>query len=87
MSQVVIFIFGALSLFFLIGGITLTLREFRLNHFRTSDYFFLASALVAFLFANYLWFYVKPEYGIFVGIWVPSNIALGLYFRMISSKS
>ncbi len=86
MNQWVIFVFGVFSLFFLIGGVTLTLKEFRLKHFRPSDYFFLASALVAFLFANYLWFFVKPEYGIFVGIWVPSNLILGLYFRFISSQ-
>lgn len=86
MNQTVIFLFGIFSLFFLIGGVTLTLREFRMKHFRASDYFFLASALIAFLFANYLWFFVKQEYGIFVGIWVPSNLILGLYFRFISTK-
>lgn len=87
MDQGAIFVFGAFSLLFVIGGISLTLREFRMKHFRMSDYFFLASALVAFLFANYLWFYVNKDYAIFVGIWVPSNLALGLYFRILSSKS
>ena len=86
MSQGVIFAFGVFSLVFLVGGITFTLRELRLRHFRTSDYFFLASALIAFVFANYLWFYVEQDYGIFVGIWVPSNLILGLYFRIMSSR-
>ena len=87
MGQGVIFIYGLFSLIFLAGGIGFSLREMRLHNFRTSDYFFLASALVGFLLANYLWFYQNQEYGgIFVGIWVPSNLALGLYFRMISSK-
>lgn len=85
MSQEAIFIFGIFSLLFLIGGISFTLREYRLQHFRTSDYFFLAAALVAFLLANYLWFYGDKEYGLFVSIWVPSNLVLGLYFRVISS--
>ncbi len=87
MENIGILVFGLFSLLFLLGGITLTLREYRLQHFKNSDYFFLAAALVAFLFANYLWFFVKQEYGIFVGIWVPSNLVLGLYFRMMSSKN
>lgn len=87
MGQSVIFVYGLFSLIFLAGGIGFSLREMRLQNFRTSDYFFLASALVGFLLANYLWFYQNQEYGgIFVGIWVPSNLALGLYFRTISSK-
>jgi len=85
MDQNVVLIFGGLSFMFLVGGISFTLREVRLKNFRTSDYFFLASAVVAFLFANYLWFYVNQDYGIFVGIWVPSNLILGLYFRTMSS--
>jgi predicted small integral membrane protein len=87
MSQGIIFVYGIFSLIFVVGGIGFSLREMRLNNFRTSDYFFLASALVGFLLANYLWFYQNQEFGgIFVGIWVPSNLALGLYFRTISSK-
>lgn len=87
MNQGQIFVYGIFSLIFLIGGIGFSLREMRMNNFRLSDYFFLASALVGFLLANYLWFYQGEEFGgIFVGIWVPSNLALGLYFRTISSK-
>ena len=86
MDSNVILIFGFLSFMFLVGGISFTLKEVRLKNFRTSDYFFLASALVAFLLANYLWFNEFQEYGIFVGIWVPSNLILGLYFRTMSSK-
>ena len=86
MNTNIIFIFGALSFMFLVGGISFTLKEVRLKRFRTSDYFFLASALVAFLLANYLWFNAYQEYGIFVGIWVPSNLILGLYFRTMSTK-
>ena len=87
MSQGIIFVYGIFSLIFLVGGIGFSMREMRLKNFRTSDYFFLASAFVGFLLANYLWFYQANDFGgIFVGIWVPSNLALGLYFRMISSK-
>jgi len=86
MNPNIIFIFGALSFLFLVGGISFTLKEVRLKNFRTSDFFFLASALVAFLLANYLWFSEFQDYGIFVGIWVPSNLILGLYFRTMGTK-
>jgi len=86
MDSNIIFVFGFLSFMFLVGGISFTLKEVRLKHFRTSDYFFLASALIAFLLANYLWFNGYQDYGIFVGIWVPSNLILGLFFRTIGTK-
>ncbi len=86
MDPNIIFIFGAISFMILVGGISFTLKEIRLKSFRTSDFFFFASALVAFLLANYLWFNDFQDYGIFVGIWVPSNLILGLYFRTMSSK-
>ncbi len=87
MSQTTVLLFGLISFIFLVGGISFTLREVRLKHFRKSDYFFLAAAIISFIFANYLWFFVNKEFGTFVGIWVPSNLALGLYFRMMSSRS
>lgn len=48
-----------------------------------ADYLVLAAAGVSFLFSIYLWFFVNKEQGIFVGIWVPSIISLGVYFRVI----
>lgn len=54
--------------------------------FKTSDYLILSAAFVSFLFSISLWFgfFSAPdkEAGIFVGIWVPSILALGNYFKL-----
>ena len=54
--------------------------------FRKSDYLILSAAFVSFLFSISLWFgfFGAPdkEAGIFVGIWVPSILALGNYFKL-----
>ena len=50
-----------------------------------SDYLILGAAFISFLFSVALWFGIFGEdqklSGIFVGIWVPSIIGLGIYFR------
>lgn len=51
-----------------------------------SDYFIVGAAFISFLLSVALWFGVFGEdqklTGIFVGIWVPSILALGTYFRV-----
>jgi hypothetical protein len=51
-----------------------------------SDYLILGAAFISFLFSVSLWFGVFGEdqkfAGIFVGIWVPSIISLGNYFKL-----
>ena len=56
-----------------------------------SDYYILGAAFVSFLFSIVLWFGVlgaditaNKQAGIFVGLWVPSILALGIY-RKIST--
>lgn len=53
--------------------------------FDKSDYLFLGAAFISFLFSISLWFGVlgaeHKDAGIFVGLWVPSILALGLYAR------
>lgn len=41
---------------------------------------FLAAAFVSFVISIYLWFLVDREQGMFVGLWVPSILALGAIF-------
>lgn len=36
-----------------------------------------AAALISFLLSVYLWFLGQREAGLFVGLWVPSILALG----------
>lgn len=38
---------------------------------------FILAAGLSFLFSVYLWFLVDREQGLFVGLWVPSILALG----------
>ena len=44
--------------------------------FTRTDLTFLAAAFASFLFSVFLWFLVDKNYGMFVGLWVPSILAL-----------
>ncbi len=59
--------------------------------FDKSDYLILGAAFVSFLFSVSLWFGVlgadHKDAGIFVGLWVPSILALGNYFKSKSGRS
>ena len=54
--------------------------------FSKADYIILGAAFVSFLFSVALWFGVfgagNRDAGIFVGLWVPSILALGLFFKV-----
>ena len=53
--------------------------------FRSFDKFFLGAAFTSFLMSVTLWFLVNQDYGVFVGIWVPSILILwvGVRVRML----
>ncbi|MEM7014234.1 MAG: hypothetical protein AAF585_22465 [Verrucomicrobiota bacterium] len=51
--------------------------------FAKFDYFFLGAAFVSFLASIALWFLFNRDYGLFVGIWVPSILALWTGIRMV----
>ena len=55
--------------------------------FKRADIFFLISAIIAFAFANYLWFTGDIKSGFFVGLWVPANLILVVYFKKLSTSS
>jgi len=54
--------------------------------FSKPDYIILIAAFVSFLFSISLWFGVfgadNKDAGIFVGLWVPSILGFGLFFKM-----
>lgn len=52
--------------------------------FKTQDYLVLGAALIAFLFSVMLWFGGDTGAGLFVGLWVPSIIAFGVYVRLMA---
>lgn len=49
--------------------------------FTRADLTFLAAAFASFLFSVFLWFLVDKDYGMFVGLWVPSILALWVGVR------
>jgi hypothetical protein len=51
--------------------------EFRLTRFQKTKLAFLIAGFISFLFSVSLWFFVDKEQGVFVGLWVPSVLALG----------
>ena len=54
--------------------------------FATGDRLVLLSAFLSFLFSVSLWFgigfTVNKDAGLFVGMWVPSIVSLGVYFNV-----
>jgi hypothetical protein len=50
--------------------------------FNKIDYPFLLATVVSFLASVALWFLVNREYGLFVGLWVPSILALWVGVRL-----
>jgi len=53
--------------------------------FAKSDVLILGAAFISFLFSVSLWFgafgSIDKEAGLFVGLWVPSILAAGIYFK------
>lgn len=58
--------------------------------FNKSDYFIISAAFLSFVFSVSLWFGwigpVQKDAGVFVGIWVPSILSFGIYFKIISGR-
>ncbi|HET9697449.1 MAG TPA: hypothetical protein VFP40_11325 [Terriglobales bacterium] len=54
--------------------------------FTKADWLILLAAFLSFLFSVALWFGVgmsaSKEAGLFVGLWVPSILSVGIYFRV-----
>jgi hypothetical protein len=50
---------------------------------KTSDLLILSSAILSMFASIYLWFDGSELAGIFVGLWVPSLLGFGLYFKTL----
>ena len=48
-----------------------------------ADVYFLSAAFASFVFSVAVWFLVNHDYGLFVGIWVPSILALWVGVRVV----
>lgn len=51
--------------------------------FRLFDYIVLFITFFSFIFSIYLWFSGYREEGMYVGLWVPSIIGVGIYFKLL----
>lgn len=50
---------------------------------KIADYLILLAVVISLLFSVYLWFMVDKTSGLFVGIWVPSILGMGIYFKLL----
>lgn len=50
--------------------------------FTGADYWTLSAAFLSFLFSVALWFTGNEREGTFVGLWVPSILAFGIYLHL-----
>ena len=55
--------------------------------FKSFDYFFLGAALASFVASVSLWFLVSHEYGLYVGLWVPSVLGLWAGIRATLART
>lgn len=53
---------------------------------KKSDYFILSAALISMILSITLWFGLDREAGLFVGIWVPSILGFGAYFKILKYR-
>ncbi len=59
--------------------------------FDKSDYLILGAAFISFLFSVSIWFGLlgpnQNDAAIFVGLWVPSILALGVYYKTRGTRT
>ena len=51
--------------------------------FSKIDYYFLIAAFISFVASVGLWFFYNRDYGLYVGIWVPSILAFWVGVRVV----
>ena len=51
--------------------------------FQKIDYFFLFAAFASFVASVALWFLLNRDYGVYVGLWVPSILTLWVGVRVV----
>ncbi len=54
--------------------------------FTASDLVLMLAALLSLIFSEVSWFKGERESAIFVGIWVPSILAFGIYLKLINQS-
>lgn len=54
--------------------------------FTKTDKLLFISAMLSLIFSEILYFQGEKEDGIFIGIWVPSILAFGIYLKLINNS-
>ncbi len=57
-----------------------------LNKFTTADKILFGIAFLSLIYSELLYFKGDTNSAIFVGIWVPSILAFGIYLKLITKK-
>lgn len=54
--------------------------------FSITDKLLFISAFLSLIFSEILYFKGEPEAAIFIGIWVPSILAFGIYLKLLNNR-
>ena len=57
-----------------------------LQNFTLSDKLLMVSAFLSLIFSEALWFNGEKESALFLGLWVPSILAFGIYLKLITNS-
>tara|TARA_B100000780_G_scaffold257661_1_gene207622 strand:+ start:963 stop:1148 length:186 start_codon:yes stop_codon:yes gene_type:complete len=56
-----------------------------LKKFTTADKLLFTAAILSLLFSEFLFFKGEKADGTFIGLWVPSILAFGIYLKLINT--
>ncbi len=57
------------------------------KNFTTADKLLIVAAFLSLIFSEILYFQGAKEDGIFIGLWVPSILAFGIYLKLINKST
>lgn len=55
--------------------------------FSSADFILMGTAFITLVFSEVLYFQGEREDAIFIGLWVPSILAFGIYLKIINSRN
>ena len=67
--------------------LTLRKKVEMLKKFTLADKILLLAAMLSLIFSEMLYFQGEKLDGVFVGLWVPSILAFGIYLKLINNKA
>lgn len=54
--------------------------------FSPTDLLLFAAAFLSLVFSEFLYFNGEVNHAIFIGLWVPSILAFGIYLKLVNNK-